>query len=78
MAYLIRRFGRFASWTSLARIVGCAAVIYAISIAIPLHTRLGTLVKLSALGIGYVGLLIASRELTREDLKLVAGILGRG
>lgn len=73
--YLLARFGALIPAYSLARIIGCSAVIYALSLCYAPASKVMIVAKLAALGVLYIVLLIASREIGREELRLVQRVI---
>ena len=76
-AYLWRRFRALTSITSLARISGCAAVVYAASLLFSPASKLLIIAELICLSVVYLIALIASGELGRHDLRLIERVFQR-
>jgi stage V sporulation protein B len=73
-SYLHFKFGALMSPASALRIVTCAAIIYAASRVVGTSSKLLTLIQLITLSIAYLVALVATRELGRDDLRLVAQV----
>src|SRR5205085_11573184 len=75
VAYLLKRFGALIPPLSLARIAAASALLYALSLAYAPASRALIVVKLAALCLLYVILLIASREVGRDELRLIQRVI---
>jgi stage V sporulation protein B len=75
--YLLAKFGALIAPLSLARIAACSAITYVLSLAYAPTSRALIVVKLAALGLLYVALLIASREVGRDELRLIQRVMKR-
>ena len=75
IGYLLTRFGALIPPLSLARIAGCSAIIYALSLAYTPASKPLIMVKLAALGLFYIIVLIASREVGRDELRLLRRVM---
>jgi stage V sporulation protein B len=74
-AYLLVRFGRFIRPLSAMRIVGCASLIYVISVVTASTPRPLVLGKLILLALIYLLGLVLSRELDQADLAAIKKII---
>lgn len=75
VVYLLARFGALIPPLALARIVVCAATVYALSLAYAPGTKVMIVLKLAALCVVYAVALIASREIGRAELQLVRRVI---
>jgi len=73
-AYLGFKFGALILPVSAFRITACSAIIYAASRGVAPSSRLSTMIQLIALSVVYVLALVVTRELRRDDLRLVARV----
>jgi stage V sporulation protein B len=74
-AYLLTKFGALIPPLSLARIAACSAAVYALSLTYAPTSKVLVAVKLAALGLLYVAGLIASREVGRDELRLIQRVV---
>ena len=75
VGYLFKRFGALMPAASLARIVAASAIVYGLSLVYAPASKAMIVLKLAALGLVYVALLIASREVGRDELQLIRRVL---
>jgi stage V sporulation protein B len=75
IGYLLTRFGALIPLRSLARIAGCSAIIYALSLAYTPASKVVIVVKLAVLCLLYVIVLIVSREVGRDELRLLQRVM---
>jgi stage V sporulation protein B len=73
--YLLNRFGALIAPLSLARIGGCSAIIYALSLAYTPASKPLVIAKLAVLGVLYIIVLVASREVGRDELRLLQRVM---
>jgi stage V sporulation protein B len=73
--YLLMKFNVLMPWLSAVRILGCAALVYAVSLSFSTTSKILILVKLAALGLLYVIALVISRELGRGDLSALKRVM---
>jgi stage V sporulation protein B len=66
-----RRLGAFIGVVSLIRVAVATAVALAIGRVLPLHGKLMTLVEAAIVGIAFIAVLIATRELGARDLEAI-------
>lgn len=76
--YLWQKYRALISITSVARIAGCAGVIYAESLLFSPRSKALIIAELVLLSVTYLIALIVSGELGRQDLKLIAQVFQRG
>ena len=74
-AYLLTKFGALIPPLSLARIVACSAAVYALSLAYAPASKVLIVAKLAVLGLLYVVALIVSREVGRDELRLIRRVV---
>jgi hypothetical protein len=60
---------------SVVRIVACAGAIFSASLLFSTSSKLLIVVKLIALSVSYLLALIISREVGRDDLRLIAKVV---
>jgi stage V sporulation protein B len=87
-AFVRVRYGALVSGLTIARVGAAAAAVYALSLLVPsdaLFARLGGLaakgavaVEFAVLGVVYLALLVALREIGADEWRLARRILGRG
>ena len=73
--YLLKTFSALLPVRSLARIAGCAALVYAASIAFTPVSKPLIIIKLALLGVAYLLALVVSRELGRDDLAAIQSVV---
>lgn len=73
--YVFARFGALISGASVIRITLCAAVVYALSLVVPVSSRPLIVGKLASLGIVFVALLVLTKELGREELRMLRKVV---
>jgi stage V sporulation protein B len=71
---LHRRFGAFLPLLSLVRVAIATGVATAVGRALPLHGKLMTLVEAMIVGITFLVVLVATRELGKRDLQAIKDI----
>jgi stage V sporulation protein B len=71
---LRRALGGTITMTSVARIAIAAAVAIAVGRVLPLHGKLMTLVAAAAIGVVFLAVLVATRELGRRDLEAIKAV----
>jgi O-antigen/teichoic acid export membrane protein len=88
-AYVRVRFGASARVATVLRVAAAAAVVYAISLALPagevaarygfapLVAKAAVVVQFAVLGLVYVALLFALREIGRDEVRMAGRIVGR-
>ncbi len=76
-SYVWMRFRALMSILSAVRIVACAAVVYGAALIFNPVSKVLIVAQLIALSVAYVVALIASGELGRRDLSLMARVAGR-
>jgi stage V sporulation protein B len=74
-AYLWRKFGALMPIWSAARIAVCAAAVYGASLLFFTSSKLLIVAKLIALSVGYLVALIVSREVGRDDLRVITQVI---
>lgn len=75
IGYLFKQFGALIPPLSLARIAGCSAIVYGLSLAYTPPSKGLMVVKLAALCLLYVIGLIASREVGSNELRLLERVM---
>jgi stage V sporulation protein B len=75
---LSRKLGAFLPWMSLARIAIATAFALAAGWMMPFHGKLMTLVEAVAVGLVFLGVLVATRELGKHDLAAIKAVRARG
>jgi O-antigen/teichoic acid export membrane protein len=75
--FLRRHLGAFLPLASLLRVAVAAAVAVAVGRAIPLSSKLGTLIEAAIVGLTFLTALAVTRELTGTDVRRVASIARR-
>jgi O-antigen/teichoic acid export membrane protein len=73
--YLQRRFGNVMPIWSLVRITACAGAIFSASLLFSTSSKLMIVVKLIGLSVSYLLALIISREVGRDDFRLIARVV---
>ncbi|MFL6213478.1 MAG: lipopolysaccharide biosynthesis protein [Blastocatellia bacterium] len=74
-AYLLTKFGALIPPLSLARITACSAAVYALSLTYAPASKVLVIAKLAALGLLYIAGLIVSREVGRDELRLIERVV---
>jgi O-antigen/teichoic acid export membrane protein len=74
-SYLLWRFGTLVPWLSIVRISAAAAMVYAGSLAVPAESRLLIIAKLGVLSLAYAAMLVLSREIGKDDLRLLRKVI---
>ncbi len=74
-AYLLAKFAALIPPLSLLRIIACSAVVYALSFIYTPTSKVMIIVKLAALGLLYVVALVTSREVGRDELRLIQRVV---
>jgi stage V sporulation protein B len=77
-ALMYRALGAFIPVLTVVRVILAAGVAIAVARVIPFHTPLMTLIEAGAVGVIYLIVLIASREITRADVRAVLNLRQRG
>ncbi|MEW6127389.1 MAG: oligosaccharide flippase family protein [Acidobacteriota bacterium] len=73
--YLFTKFKTLMPITSIIRLTGCAAAVYALSMVYSPASKILILVKLAILGLIYLAALLLSREVGREEVVLIKQVL---
>lgn len=76
--YLKLKFGALLSPLSGVRIAAAAGAVYGASLLFSPSSRMMMVAKLVALTLIYVGVLVASREMARKDLRLIQRVVKSG
>jgi stage V sporulation protein B len=71
---LYKKLGAFVPWLSIARIGIATAFALAAGRMIPLHGKLMTLVEAIVVGLVFLGVLVATRELGKRDLEAIKAV----
>jgi stage V sporulation protein B len=71
---LRRRLGAFIPWLSVARIAVATGVALAVGRVLPLHGKLMTLVEAVLVGVVFLVVLVATRELGKRDLEAIKAV----
>jgi O-antigen/teichoic acid export membrane protein len=71
---LKRKLGAFIPATSLARIIAATAVAMGVGYVLPLHGKLMTLVEAVIVGLTFLVVLVATRELGKRDLEAIKAV----
>lgn len=74
-AYLWRKFGALMPIWSVVRIAGCAGAVYGASLLFFTSSKVLIVAKLIALSGGYLVALIVSREVGREDFRMITQVI---
>ena len=75
--FLWRRLGAFLPVRSLVRVAVAVVAAIAVGRVIPFRTPLMTLVEAAIVGVVYLAVLVATRELGKADLKAIAQVRAR-
>jgi hypothetical protein len=62
---------------TVARVLACAAFAIAVGRSLPRGGKIATLVESAGVAACYVALLVLTRELGREDTRVIASVIGR-
>ncbi len=71
---LRRRLGAFVPWLSVVRIAIATGVAMAVGRVLPLHGKLMTLVEAACVGITFLVVLVATKELGKRDLEAIKAV----